>query len=78
MPYNLLKEYNDWLLRKCIENYLRYVETVVKRYKGRVKYWVPFNEQNSIIFDEGYMTGYKAKDRKELFKIEHHINLAYA
>lgn len=78
MPVNLLKEYNGWMSRQCIDDYLRYVETVVTRYKGRVKYWVPFNEQNCLSVDEEYMTGYKVKNEKERFQLEHNFNLAYA
>jgi len=78
MPLKLQKDYNGWMSRQIVEDYLRYVETVVTRFKGRVKYWVPFNEQNFIILDQEYMTGYKAKDKKEIFRMTHHFNLAYA
>jgi len=78
MPVNLLKEYNGWMSRQCVKDYLKYVETVLTRYKGRVKYWVPFNEQNCLAFDQEYMTGYSAKNKKEVFQIEHNFNLAYA
>lgn len=78
MPINLLKEYNGWMSRQCVTDYLKYVETVIDRYKGRVKYWVPFNEQNCLAFDQEYMTGYSAKNKKEVFQIEHNFNLAYA
>lgn len=78
LPLHLLEEYNGWMSRKCIDDYLNYVKTVVTRFKGRVKYWVPFNEQNFLLMDSEYMTGYKAKDKVEIFKLEHHFNLAYA
>lgn len=35
--------------RQCITDYLIYVATVVTRFKGRVKFWIPFNEQNFLI-----------------------------
>ncbi|WP_315108945.1 glycoside hydrolase family 1 protein [Clostridium intestinale] len=78
LPLNLLKEYDGWMSRQCIDDYLNYVETVVTRFKGRVKFWVPFNEQNFLNLDSEYMTGYKAKDNLEIFQLEHHFNLAYA
>ena len=78
LPLHLLKTYNGWMSRQCVEDYLKYVETVVKRFKGRVKYWTPFNEQNFIILDSEYMTGCKAQNAKEIFQLEHHINMAYA
>ena len=78
LPYHLIEEYNGWLSRQCIDDYLRYVKTVVTAFQGRVKYWVPFNEQNHASFDSEYMTGYKDKNMTETFKIVHHFNLAYA
>ncbi|TCW35681.1 6-phospho-beta-glucosidase [Thermohydrogenium kirishiense] len=78
LPYNLLKKYNGWMSRECVKDYLHYVETVVTRFKGHVKYWVPFNEQNCVIFDDEYITGYKTKNKKELFQLQHNMNLAYA
>lgn len=78
LPLHLLKAYNGWMSRQCIIDYLRYVETVVTRFKGKVKFWIPFNEQNFILMDSEYMTGYKAKDKKDIFQLEHHFNLAYA
>ncbi len=78
LPYHLIEKYNGWLDRQCIEDYLRYVKTVVSAFKGRVKYWVPFNEQNHASFDSEYMTGYKDKNMTETFQIVHHFNLAYA
>ncbi len=78
MPLGLLKQYNGWMSRQCAVDYLRYVQTVVERFKGRVKYWVPFNEQNCLCTDAEYITGYKPKNKRELFQIEHNFNLAYA
>ncbi|CBY59924.1 glycoside hydrolase, family 1 protein [Listeria monocytogenes SLCC7179] len=78
MPLQLLEKYNGWLDRAIIKDYLHYVETVVKLFKGRVKYWVPFNEQNFISIDSEYMSGYRAKNKAEVFQIQHHFNLCYA
>jgi len=78
LPLNLLNEYTGWMSRQCITDYLNYVKTVVTRFKGRVKFWVPFNEQNFLNLDSEYMTGYKAKNDLEIFQLEHHFNLAYA
>lgn len=78
LPYHLVEKYKGFLSRQCVEDYLRYVKTVVSAFKGRVKYWVPFNEQNLLMFDTMYMIGYPCKDRQESFTAEHHMNLAYA
>lgn len=78
LPYSLLEKYNGWMDRRCIDAYLNYVKTVVTYFRGRIRYWVPFNEQNFLFMDSEYMTGYKVKDKKELFMMEHNFNLAYA
>ncbi len=78
LPQSLVDQYGGWRSRQCIDDYLRYVQTVVQRYKGRVKYWVPFNEQNAIILDPDYMVGIHPVDRTEHAMITHHFSLAWA
>ena len=46
MPYLLVEKYQGFLNRKVIDLYLKYVTTVFKRYKNKVKYWITFNEIN--------------------------------
>ena len=48
-PFYLAKHYGGWSNRKCIQFYVRYAETLFRRYKGKVKYWIPFNEINMIL-----------------------------
>lgn len=77
LPLALLQKYNGWMDRRCVEAYLNYVKTVATYFKGRIKYYIPFNEQNFLFLDSEYMTGYRAKDQREVFQLEHHFNLAY-
>ncbi|MDR0899887.1 MAG: 6-phospho-beta-glucosidase [Lactobacillaceae bacterium] len=44
MPYHLVTEYGGWTNRKLIDFFVHYAETVFKRYKDKVKYWITFNE----------------------------------
>lgn len=48
-PLNLARQYDGWLNRDVIGFFERYVETVAKRYKDKVKYWLTFNEVNAIL-----------------------------
>lgn len=48
-PLHLLTEYGGWSNHKLIEFWNRYVTTVFKRYKGKVKYWLTFNEVNNML-----------------------------
>ncbi|MCQ9210689.1 6-phospho-beta-glucosidase [Granulicatella seriolae] len=65
-PLGLVTKYGGWRNRKLIDFYVRYAETLLTRYKGKVKYWLTFNEINMIlhipffggglIFEEGENT----------------------
>ena len=47
MPYHLVKKYGGFRSRKCIDFFVKYAETVMRRYKDKVKYWMTFNEINN-------------------------------
>ncbi|MBW8009197.1 glycoside hydrolase family 1 protein [Lactobacillus helveticus] len=47
-PLNLTIKYGGWKDRRLIDFYVHYAETVMKRYKGLVKYWLTFNEINCM------------------------------
>ena len=45
-PLALTKKYGGWLDRKVIDFYVNYCKTIFNEYKGKVKYWMTFNEIN--------------------------------
>lgn len=47
MPIHLVTEYGGWANRKLIDFFARFAASVFQRYKGKVKYWMTFNEINS-------------------------------
>lgn len=47
MPYHLHKQYGGFRNRKCIDFFVLYAQTVMHRYKNKVKYWMTFNEINN-------------------------------
>ncbi|MGC6176514.1 glycoside hydrolase family 1 protein [Lacrimispora sp. 38-1] len=47
MPFALTEKYNGWSSRECIDLFVKYAKTLFKRYKGKVKYWLTFNEINA-------------------------------
>lgn len=47
MPYHLAKEYNGFMDKKCIGFFETFAKTCFERYKGKVKYWMTFNEINN-------------------------------
>lgn len=47
-PLGLTLKYNGWASREVIGYFTTYAETVFKRYKDKVKYWLTFNEINMM------------------------------
>ncbi len=46
MPDYLLNHYNGFMNKEVIEFYARHVESIVERFKGKVKYYITYNEIN--------------------------------
>ncbi len=55
-PLALATKYKGWSDRKVIDYFVCFVETICERYKDKVKYWITFNEIDSII-RHPFMTG---------------------
>ena len=53
VPYALTKKYNAWASREMIALFEKYCEAIFTRYKGKVKYWLTFNEINSATMPMG-------------------------
>lgn len=49
MPLHLATEYGGWTNRYLIDFFVRYAKCLFDRYKSKVKYWMTFNEINSIL-----------------------------
>ena len=47
VPFGLTKKCNAWVSREMIGYFLNYCRAIFTRYKGKVKYWLTFNEINS-------------------------------
>lgn len=48
-PLQLMLNYGGWKNRQVIDFYLRYCDVLFQHFKGRVKYWITFNEINMIL-----------------------------
>jgi len=55
MPLHLVEEYDGWVSRDVLDMFDRFVKTVVNEYKDLVKYWLTFNEIDSV-FRHAYTT----------------------
>lgn len=90
MPYHLLKRYGGFTDRKVIDFFVHYAQTVFKSYRGKVRYWITFNEINFAcipmgnlevlgIYDErtsDYTQPYDDPQRR--YQALHHVFLASA
>ena len=47
VPFGLTKKCNSWTSREMIDYFMNYCRAIFTRYKGKVKYWLTFNEINS-------------------------------
>ncbi|MDO4648691.1 MAG: glycoside hydrolase family 1 protein [Eubacteriales bacterium] len=81
-PLYLAEHYDGWKNRKLIEFYERYVRTVFTRYKNKVKYWLTFNEINSILnspfMSGGINTPMEKLSQSDLYQAIHHELVASA
>lgn len=48
-PLELAFRYGGWANRELIAIFERYARTVMERYRGKVRYWIPFNEINMML-----------------------------
>ncbi len=83
-PLALQKKYGGWTGRGMAEAFIRYAEYVVKHFAGRVKYFLPMNEQNAGVFVGLMYSGILGKEadphaiRKAAAQVLHHMMLAGA
>lgn len=47
MPLHLAKAYGGWANRKMIDFFVKFATVCFQRYKGKVRYWMTFNEINN-------------------------------
>lgn len=47
MPNHLVKQYGSWANRQVIDFFVKFSQTVMERYRHKVKYWITFNEINN-------------------------------
>ena len=57
IPLHLVKKYNGWANRKLIDLFFRYAKLLLDRYHKQVKYWICFNEINSLAIAGGVTCG---------------------
>ncbi|QHO90860.1 6-phospho-beta-glucosidase [Actinomyces sp. 432] len=81
-PLHLSREYNGWADRRMIGFFERYARTLFERYGRRVKYWLTFNEINSVLHEPfmsgGINTPKEELSEQDLYQAIHHELVASA
>lgn len=81
-PMHLVEKYGSWRNRKLIDFFLKYCETVFNRYKGKVKYWLTFNEINNMRRMPGAAGGiffYENENQQQvIYQTSHHMFVAHS
>lgn len=75
-PLHLSKKYDGWRSRELINLFAKYAETVFKRYKDKVKYWVTFNEINVTahipLLGGGVLTPRTELTKQDMYQAAHY------
>ena len=74
IPAYLADHYDGWSSRHTINCYLKLCKTLFERFKGKVKYWLTFNELNVV---KGYaQMGTHKIDSQTHYQAMHHVFVA--
>ena len=81
-PLHLAKEYDGWRSRKLIDFYMNFCRVIFDRYKDKVKYWLTFNEINSVLHQPlisgGILTPKEELTQQDMYQAIHHELVASA
>ncbi|PWC15378.1 glycoside hydrolase family 1 protein [Brenneria corticis] len=83
MPLYLVNHHNGWADRKVVDYFVNFAKTLFIRYRSQVKYWLTFNEIDSIIrhpFSSGGIVPERFGDRlkQTVYQALHHQFIASA
>lgn len=78
LPLYLAQEYGGWTNRKLIGFYENFARTVFEHFRGRVQYWLTFNEINSILHFPILAGIMSTTDKQDLYQAIHHELVASA
>lgn len=65
VPAHLIRKYDGFRSRKTIDCFIKYCKTVFTHYKGKVKYWLTFNEINCVLTNPYACSGVVLNSQKE-------------
>ena len=81
-PLHLAQTLDGWVSRDMVDHYARYARTLFERYGSRVRYWLTFNEINSVLhaplLSGGILTPKDQLTPTDLYQAIHHELVASA
>lgn len=82
LPLYLVEEFGGWGDRQVVDYYLNYCEVLFQHFKGRIKYWITFNEINMILHLPFLAAGLYVSDKsyplEYIYQAAHHQLIASA
>lgn len=82
MPLHLVMKYGGFANRKLIDMFVKYAEVLLNRYKGKIKYWIVFNQINLLQYCSwgsiGLLDDYSDNLEQEKFQAVHNQFVACA
>lgn len=82
LPVYIVDEYGGWDDRRVIDMFLNFCELLFTRYKGKVRYWIPFNEINMSVKAAQKTLGILYEDsplyKQRIFQALHYQHVASA
>ena len=82
LPLALEEKYGSWRSRKVIDAYVRYCDTIFRRFRGKVRYWMTFNEINMLMHMPFIGAGIRFREgenhKQVLYQAAHHELVASA
>jgi len=82
IPLHLVDKYGAWRSREVVDLYVKYCETLFTRLKGKVKYYITFNEINMLLHmpfvGAGIYINDKSKEKQIKYQAAHNELVASA
>lgn len=76
LPLYLVEELGGWGDRQVVDYYLSYCKALFQHFKGRIKYWITFNEINMILhlpfLAAGLYVSDKSSPSEYIYQAAHH------
>lgn len=70
-PLALVKKYGGWRNRAVVACYEKYCRTIFERYRGKVLYWITFNEINMLLHIPAFGGGLIFGESENKFQVKH-------